>query len=77
MPSEAIAISLVIRSGTFLPELESKSLDGIAKHYGLIFEERHRSIGDVKVTASFLQKLFAAKAQELVCWKDLAPFQVE
>ena len=60
-----------------LPELESKSLDSLAKHYQLEFEARHRSIGDVKVTIEFLEKILAEKGQHLSTWKDLKAFQVE
>ena len=60
----------------FLADLESKSLDAIAKHYGFIFESRHRSIGDVKVTVSFLQRLLTDEREKLVSWADMQSFEV-
>jgi DNA polymerase III subunit alpha, Gram-positive type len=59
----------------YLSELESKSLDSIAEHYGFAFESRHRSIGDVKVTVSLLQELFA-RDDFPVIWKDCSVFEV-
>ncbi|WGL59584.1 3'-5' exonuclease [Pigmentibacter sp. JX0631] len=34
-----------------LVKIERRNLDALAKHYGLSFESRHRSIGDILVTA--------------------------
>ena len=34
-----------------LPNLERRTLDALAEHYGLSFSSRHRSIGDAEVTA--------------------------
>ena len=34
-----------------LPDLERRTLDALAEHYGLSFSSRHRSIGDAEVTA--------------------------
>ena len=62
---------------TFLANLESKSLDAVSKHYGFVFESRHRAIGDVKVTVSFLQRILADQAHNLIIWKDMAPFEVK
>jgi len=41
-----------------LKHLERKNLDFLAAHYGLNFEARHRSIGDVRVTAGVLWRMF-------------------
>lgn len=60
----------------FLPLLESKSLDALAEHYGLEFEARHRSIGDVKVTISVLEQIFNKEASFLKTWSDLKDFTV-
>ena len=64
-------------SRKLLPDLESKSLDSLAKHYNLHFEARHRSIGDVKVTVEVLNKLFSSEGIHLKTWSDLDDFKVE
>lgn len=60
----------------FLPELESRSLDALAEHYGLTFESRHRSIGDVKVTVSVLEHILNNEASSLQTWADLKDVSV-
>lgn len=60
----------------FLPELESRSLDALAEHYGLSFEARHRSIGDVKVTVSVIEQIFHHEAASLRTWSDLKDFAI-
>ena len=60
----------------YLPQLESRSLDALAQFYGLSFEARHRSIGDVKVTAAVLQKLLHENMASLSEWQHFAPFTV-
>jgi len=57
-----------------LPDLKRKNLDTLAEHYGLTFESRHRSIGDVKVTVSVLQELMNHEGAHLKTWKDMEPF---
>lgn len=59
-----------------LPDLESKNLDTIAKHYDLTFEARHRSIGDCKVTSAVLQSFLTNEGRELVYWDDFEPYSV-
>lgn len=68
-----------------LPALESKGLDGLATHFGLQFEARHRAIGDVKVTCKVLKELLGLKdpltapaGEGWQRWslKDLLPFFV-
>ena len=61
----------------FLAQLENKKLDTLAEHYGLQFEARHRSIGDVKVTCSVLENLMTKEAQNLKNWADITPFRVD
>lgn len=56
-----------------LTQLEKRDLDTLANHYGLTFEARHRSIGDVKVTCSVLEQIFAAEAADIKSWKDIQP----
>ena len=57
-----------------LPELESRTLDALAQHYGLSFESRHRSIGDVKVTVAVLNELL--EEVDLQRWEDFLPYAV-
>jgi DNA polymerase III epsilon subunit-like protein len=59
-----------------LPQLESKNLDTLAKHFGFQFEARHRSIGDCKVTHGVLMRLLTDTAPELKTWGDLSPYAV-
>jgi DNA polymerase III epsilon subunit family exonuclease len=60
-----------------LPELPNKKLDSLAEHYNLTFEARHRSIGDVKVTAAVLQHMLEQEGEHLQTWADFSPFKVE
>ncbi len=60
----------------FLPDLESRSLDALAEYYGLSFEARHRSIGDVKVTVSVIEQIFQHEAASLRTWSDLQDFAI-
>jgi DNA polymerase III epsilon subunit-like protein len=59
-----------------LPDLENRKLDTLAAHYGLTFEARHRSIGDVKVTTGVLAGLFAREAKTRTTWSSIQPFTV-
>ncbi len=59
-----------------LPELNRKNLDTLADHFGLEFEARHRSIGDVKVTAAILAEMLAHEGKHLRSWQDFSPFTV-
>ncbi len=63
-------------SRQLLPDLESKNLDSLAKHFGLTFAARHRSIGDCEVTGSVLQALLEKEGAHIQQWKDVQPFQV-
>jgi len=60
----------------FLLDLESKTLDSIAQHYGFTFESRHRAIGDVKVTVSFLKELLSEHEGFPTKWKDCHTYEV-
>ncbi len=60
----------------FLAQLERKTLDSLANHYGLTFEARHRSIGDVKVTGTVLKELLSNEGSHLQHWVDMSPYQV-
>lgn len=59
-----------------LPDLVNKKLDTLAEHYDLTFESRHRSIGDVKVTAGVLQALLEREGTHLRQWSDMSQFVV-
>jgi DNA polymerase III epsilon subunit family exonuclease len=61
---------------TILPKLENRKLDTLAAHYNLTFSSRHRSMGDVRVTAEVLKNLLTVDGDGLDCWKDLEPFNV-
>lgn len=54
------------------PNLESRNLDTLAKHYGLTFEARHRSIGDCKVTNGVLQSMLKSCSE--ATWQAMQPF---
>ncbi len=58
-----------------LPLLESRSLDNLAKHFGLSFEARHRSIGDIKVTIDMLKEILRGDGQHLKTWEDFSAFK--
>lgn len=53
---------------------ERRNLDALAAHYGLSFESRHRSIGDILVTAEVLWKILDAQPQ-LYKLKDFEPYR--
>ncbi len=55
-------------------KLESRKLDSLATHYGLQFESRHRSIGDILVTAEVLWRMFS-EHPELRTVGDLSPYR--
>lgn len=59
-----------------LPDLESKNLDTLAKHYELTFAARHRSIGDCEVTGGVLSALLAKEGLHMQLWKDFEAVQV-
>jgi DNA polymerase III epsilon subunit family exonuclease len=59
-----------------LPDLESKNLDTLAKHYELSFAARHRSIGDCEVTGSVLTKLLEKEGLHMQRWRDFEAVQV-
>ncbi len=59
-----------------LPELESKNLDSLAKHYNLSFSARHRSIGDCEVTGDVLKRLLQKEGLHLQQWKHFESVQV-
>ena len=63
-------------SRQLLPDLESKNLDTLAKHFELSFIARHRSIGDCEVTGTVLHRLLDEEGAHLKQWKDMQPFQV-
>jgi DNA polymerase III epsilon subunit family exonuclease len=56
-----------------LVDLPKRNLDALAEHFGLTFESRHRSTGDILVTAGLLWKLLDAHPR-LITLKDVEPF---
>jgi DNA polymerase-3 subunit epsilon len=59
---------------TLLVQCERKNLDALAAHYNLTFESRHRSIGDILVTAEVLWNMLK-EHPELQTLADLNAFQ--
>lgn len=59
-----------------LPDLESKNLDSLARHYELTFAARHRSVGDCEVTGSVLTNLLAKEGLHMRQWRDFEAVQV-
>lgn len=55
-------------------KLESRNLDALSKYFNLQFESRHRSIGDILVTAQVLWKILELHP-ELQTIADLTPFR--
>ena len=70
------AICTLKMARVLLPDIERRNLDTLARHYGLTFESRHRSIGDVKVTAAVLREFLHGEGSHLQTWSDVAPFTV-
>lgn len=60
-----------------LADLDNKKLDTLAVHYGLTFESRHRSIGDVKVTCGVLKHMLSREARRFRLWSEFHPFSTE
>lgn len=59
-----------------LLKLQRYKLDFLAQHYGLTFESRHRSIGDILVTAEVLWRMLDEN-QSLKTLADIAPYKQE
>jgi len=57
-----------------LVQCERKNLDALAQHYNLTFESRHRSIGDILVTAELLWNMLK-EYPELQTLGDLQAYQ--
>lgn len=58
-----------------LPELPSRSLDGLALYYGLDIESRHRALDDAVATAHVLLRFIdALREQEIDDWKAVQKF---
>lgn len=55
-------------------DVEKRDLDTLANHYGLTFEARHRSIGDVKVTKAVMDKIIEGEGSHLKYWRDFHPY---
>jgi DNA polymerase-3 subunit alpha (Gram-positive type) len=59
-----------------LLKLQRYKLDFLAQHYGLTFESRHRSIGDILVTAEVLWRMLDENPN-LKSLADIAPYKQE
>jgi DNA polymerase III epsilon subunit family exonuclease len=55
-------------------KIESRNLDSLSRHFNLQFESRHRSIGDILVTAEVLWRILEAHP-ELQTISDLTPYR--
>jgi len=63
-----------LRMARELVKSDRKNLDALASHYRLTFESRHRSIGDILVTAAVLWNMIDENAR-LSTLRDFAPYQ--
>ncbi|WP_338637555.1 3'-5' exonuclease [Spirobacillus cienkowskii] len=59
-----------------LVKIERRNLDALAEHYGLSFESRHRSIGDILVTAGVFWRMLDENSV-LKTISDLSPYREE
>jgi DNA polymerase III epsilon subunit-like protein len=55
-------------------KIESRTLDALSKHFELTFQSRHRSIGDILVTADVLWKILG-EHPELQTMSHLLPYR--
>lgn len=66
LPQDSLIIDMLAMSRTFLPRLERHALSFVARHFGLMDQQKHRALDDVEMSFKVLQKLFAlASAQGL------------
>lgn len=64
-------------SRKILAQLESRTLDRLAEHYGLSFSSRHRSIGDCEVTCQVYLKMLEEVQPKLLKWQDYADYSTK
>jgi DNA polymerase-3 subunit epsilon len=56
----------------FLPQLPRRSLDDVARHYGIEIQGRHRAAGDALATARVLLRLLAdVRERGCLTWPEL------
>lgn len=67
-------ILCTLRMARALVKIERRNLDSLANHYGLTFESRHRSIGDILVTAGVLWKILEENST-LTTMAHLQPYR--
>jgi DNA polymerase III epsilon subunit family exonuclease len=67
-------ILCTLRMARDLVKSDRKNLDALAAHYRLTFESRHRSIGDVLVTAAVMWNMLDENTR-LVTLRDFTPYQ--
>jgi DNA polymerase-3 subunit epsilon len=69
---EAPQLCTVRLARRILPQLRSRRLDAVARHYGIEIPARHRAGGDAIATAHILLRLLAeARDRDCHCWRDL------
>lgn len=56
-----------------LCDLPNRKLGTIAEHFGLVYETRHRSLSDARVTALVLRLMLEQRAS-LITWKDVLAY---
>ena len=67
-------ILCTLRLARALVQCERRNLDALAAHYGLTFQSRHRSIGDILVTADVLWRILDEN-QNLTKLVHLLPYK--
>ena len=68
------ALCTLKMSRALLKDLPNRKLDTLAEYYGLQFESRHRSIGDVKVTCDVLKAMLDDN-DDLVLWSQFEKYR--
>lgn len=70
----AYTVLCTLKLARALVKSERKNLDALAQHFGLSFESRHRSIGDILVTSAVLWRILDENPQ-LITLADLHAYQ--
>ncbi|WP_397601787.1 PolC-type DNA polymerase III [Silvanigrella sp.] len=69
-------IFCTLKMARALVKIERRNLDALAQHFGLTFESRHRSIGDILVTAGVFWRMLEENPA-LKTISDLSPYREE
>ena len=67
-------IFCTLKMARSLVKIERRNLDALAQHYGLTFESRHRSIGDILVTAGVFWRMLDENP-DLKIISDFSPYR--